>query len=607
MGIRKLIALLLTLTACSCANFTDSANNCPAGTQSRENCPPLAAVADDDIRKLYEQRSWKKPSELDFDPVALGKEAKIEIKQARAKFIGTTDKDALNSLAAKISMIENAEHTIDLIYYIWRPDLVGKGMMGALCDAVERGVDIRFMVDGVGSLTLGTTDLRALESCRTNAGFMVNAAGQTTIYKARIQVVYFNALSKVTTSFNRRSHDKLLIVDGKFPAKAAMMTGGRNISLAYYSFKADGSEDPLVYRDAEILIRPGQQKNNAVRSIGTLTEDYYSLLFYFKGNRRLKVPSSQRPDLNYRQTLTQFRSSLSALKEIPELKARLDAMPDYLSSGYRNADVKLAHELGNLTAKRVVRNALENLDRNPNSIIGLLREIGDTNYTRLRIVSPYLFLARYEGDNGEVALDEAQRLLDWLNLNPQHKLEIVTNSVLTSNNAGAQAVIDMDTAPRLLMSEEMRKEWLNKPKQTEFNTEFIASEEWQAVANHPQISIYQNGLLDSTLLGGDTGYGNVHAKYIMTNNHGFVGTTNFDYRSRLYNNEMGYFFASDELLTDLDRDFEHLISRSYKWGSDEWLEMRRQLRESKGTKAGSAKNQRRNYKLLRSTGLKWWW
>jgi phosphatidylserine/phosphatidylglycerophosphate/cardiolipin synthase-like enzyme len=97
----------------------------------------------------------------------------------------------------------------------------------------------------------------------------------------------------------------------------------------------------------------------------------------------------------------------------------------------------------------------------------------------------------------------------------------------------------------------------------------------------------------------------MHAKFIITDNYGFVGTANFDYRSRLFNNEMGFFFASDELLADLNRDFEFLVERSYHWGSPEWLEMRKEIREGGGSKSRSIRNQRRNYKFLRATGLKW--
>ena len=84
-----------------------------------------------------------KPSELKRDPIRVGKRANIPVKSARAKFLGGNDIDALNSIAAKIWMIENAEHTIDMVYYIYTPDLIGKALMGALCDAVERGVHNR--------------------------------------------------------------------------------------------------------------------------------------------------------------------------------------------------------------------------------------------------------------------------------------------------------------------------------------------------------------------------------------------------------------------------------------------------------------------------------
>ena len=95
------------------------------------------------MQQLYESRSWLAHSKLDGDPVELGIATETPIQTADIKFIGPSDDDALRSLALKIWMIENAEHTIDMIYYIYAPDLIGKALLGALCDAVERGVDVR--------------------------------------------------------------------------------------------------------------------------------------------------------------------------------------------------------------------------------------------------------------------------------------------------------------------------------------------------------------------------------------------------------------------------------------------------------------------------------
>ncbi len=62
-------------------------------------------------------------------------------------------------------------------------------------------------------------------------------------------------LKKRSSWMNRRSHDKLLVLDGAFPGKAMVITGGRNISLSYYGLKADGSTDPDTFRDLKILVK----------------------------------------------------------------------------------------------------------------------------------------------------------------------------------------------------------------------------------------------------------------------------------------------------------------------------------------------------------------
>jgi putative cardiolipin synthase len=84
-----------------------------------------------------------------------------------------------------------------------------------------------------------------------------------------------------------------------------------------------------------------------------------------------------------------------------------------------------------------------------------------------------------------------------------------------------------------------------------------------------------------------------------------VGTSNFDYRSRLFNNEMGFFFKSDRLAADCNDAFDALREISYLWGSPEWLELRRQLMDQSGVKSTALRNQRLLYKTLRATGAHW--
>jgi putative cardiolipin synthase len=604
---RSRIAILLAMLAglSACTSVGVKPEDCPAGTQQLDNCPPLVAVADPDIGKLYESRGWLRGAELDIDPIEAGRDAKIPINHARAKFIGSTDEGGLTSLAAKLYLIEQAEHTADVMYYIFSDDLVGLAVLGALCDAVVRGVDVRIMIDSLGSFGLDRKYLRALESCAVDAGFMRNEDGELTIYKARVQPVIFNAASKIFVNHNRRSHDKLLVIDGWFPEKTSVVTGGRNISLAYYGILPDGSHNPDTYRDAEIFLRGGVSTGEGKKTVGSVSELYFTLLFSFKNNKRLTMGGSLNPRRAYEDERQLFRDSLAELKALPRLEEHLNKMDEYVSVGFHDAEVRLAHELANLTDKNVVDDAVENVALNPNSIMAILASVRDKRFDSMQIVSPYMFAALYKDKDKNVVQDDAANMLQWLENNPDSTINIVTNSVLTSDNFFTQAVIDMDLAPRLLLSTEFQAQWLEKPEKSELNPELVESDEWVRMVNHPRLHIYETGRIDDVRFGGDYDHSKLHAKYTLFDDSGFVGTMNFDYRSRLYNNEMGFFFRSEGLAADVRANTEYLLGVSYLWGSPEWLEMRKQLMAQKDSKASRTRNQRGLYKFLKSTGLQW--
>jgi len=601
----SLLTVLLLLASCAA---TPARIDCPAGTQNLPDCPPLSAIDDPEINKLYADRAWLSGGEIDVDLIEFGKQAEIPIQHARTKFLGPTNEAAITSLAVKLWMIENAGHTIDFTYYIFKTDLIGHAMLGALCNAVQRGVDVRVTVDSLGSISGGAHPaLRALETCADRAGFMRNSAGQLTTRKARVQVVIFNAVSKLNNP-NRRSHDKLLVKDGSFQGKSAVVTGGRNISLDYYGITADGSADPDPFRDAELLIRSAEGVVEGDVTVGEVSETYASLLFLLPFNKRITPGITDRDDRQYWQERNRAQASLEQLKGYAYFSPHYAKMGEYMNSGFHDSQVRLAHELGNLTDVQVVTDVEGNQQRNPNSIMTLLAQIGDErpDLKSVRIVSPYLFLAEYKNKNGKLVNDEAENFRTWLAEHPDTTLEIITNSVLTSDNFPAQSVIDMETAPRLLLPPEVRDEWLNLKGADEMTSELVNSEKWQELVNHPRLKVYETGRLDSVKLGhGERSYGKLHAKYFLSEDIGFIGTTNFDYRSRLYNNEMGFFFNDPGLAEDVHASFDQLISISYLWGSPEWLQLRKEVMDLKGMKGNSTKSQRGWYKLFKNTGIIW--
>jgi phosphatidylserine/phosphatidylglycerophosphate/cardiolipin synthase-like enzyme len=602
--ILPIAALVLILGACAAG---PPAPACPAGTQDLPGCPPAGAVDDPDINEIFASRTWVPGRELEEDLIELGKAYEIPVQNARTKFLGPDDHAAIDSLAVKLWMIENAQHTIDFTYYIFKADLVGYAMLGAMCNAVRRGVDVRVTVDSAGSISGGEhAPLRALETCAEDAGFMRNTQGQLTTKRARVQVVIFNALSKISNP-NRRSHDKLLVMDGQFEGKSAVITGGRNISEDYYGILADGSPDTDPFRDAEILIRSAEGAAEEDVTVGELSEGYASLLFLMPFNKRITPAGSPQAAAQYSRERERAWDALGRLKRFDHFRPHLAEMDEYMNSGFRDSRVRLAHELGNLTDRQVVSDVESNQERNPNSIISVLDRLGDEmpDARSFRIVSPYLFLAEYKKRDGTVVRDEAQEFRQWLEEHPDAELEIISNSVLTSDNFPAQSVIDMETGPRLLLPPEMREAWLNLDAGDETTADLVSSEEWRALVSHPRLRVYETGRLDSVLLGGDRNYGKLHAKFFIADNVGFVGTTNFDYRSRLLNNEMGFFFVDDELAADVHASFDGLVSISYRWGSPEWLELRRQVMGLKGMKGSSTRNQRSWYKFFKKSGIIW--
>ncbi|MGF1695141.1 phospholipase D-like domain-containing protein [Vibrio lamellibrachiae] len=548
-----------------------------------------------------ENRRWRDAEEQEVDYIKLVSENALPIQPANVKVIGTSTENGINSLAAKIFLIENAKHTIDLTYYIYADDLAGKAIEGALCGAVQRGVDIRIMVDSLGSFSFNNSNLKGLMQCAESAGFVSDRNGVKTNQQSRIQATIFNAVTDGDSNLNNRSHDKLLIVDGAYPKDAWVITGGRNVSLHYYGLDEKGEYDRSAFKDIEIVVKPIEGATDKT-SPSQLVEYYYSILFSKPGNKKLNTI------LSYNRDKSELEAALGELKSSKVFNAAYQDIETYLKIGFSEAETKFAHELDNLNASDVVEKYSVNKKANANSISGLLARVAYSNKSikTIRVVSPYLFLQSELFKDEGILEKDLNTTKAWLDQDPERSIEIITNSVLTSDNFFTQAVIDMHTVPTMLMSEEIKKVWLDDDiENNELNESFVNSEAWRSIVTHPRIHFYQLGKKDSVSLGGSKHYGKLHAKFLIFDDNAFVGTTNLDFRSLLYNNEVGFFLRGDTLIRELNEEFELLKSYSTRWGSDDWLQMRQLLREEGGMKGFTSDNQREIYDLLESTGLKY--
>ncbi len=162
--------------------------------------------------------------------------------------------DGTSFFPVLLEVIASAQHFLHLEYYIWSRDRAGKTIRDALVKASKRGVQVRVLVDEMGSLWLRRSFFAPL----------VEAGGEFS---------WFHSFSPRRGRFhlNLRNHRKLVIADG-----TTALIGGMNIGNEYWR----GSETP-PYRDLAIRL---------CGPIVTQLSEVFSQDWYFATDRALKTP-----------------------------------------------------------------------------------------------------------------------------------------------------------------------------------------------------------------------------------------------------------------------------------------------------------------------------
>lgn len=124
---------------------------------------------------------------------------------------------------AKLAAIAGARERISLEMYDWTPDTIGTVFADALIEARQRGVEVRFLYDRIGSNKVDRASVQRLRD-------------------AGIDVRVFNPKKAWTIlRLNNRNHRKNLVVDGRIA-----YVGGLNIADQYDGDGIDGWRDTAV-------------------------------------------------------------------------------------------------------------------------------------------------------------------------------------------------------------------------------------------------------------------------------------------------------------------------------------------------------------------------
>jgi putative cardiolipin synthase len=143
------------------------------------------------------------------------------------------------SLLTRAWLAGHANRTLDVQYFIWTADNVGRLAMAGLLDAADRGVHVRVLVDDF----MLKTPAAMLSAMDGHPNFEIKVYNPT----ANAGVGFWRRWWNLITGFrsaNQRMHNKALIVDG-----ILAVTGGRNLADEYFDF-----HHGFNFRDRDILV-----------------------------------------------------------------------------------------------------------------------------------------------------------------------------------------------------------------------------------------------------------------------------------------------------------------------------------------------------------------
>ncbi|MGL6314109.1 phospholipase D family protein [Vibrio sp. WXL103] len=146
-------------------------------------------------------------------------------------------KSGWDALAQRLAIVESAEQSIDIQYYIWNSDASGTYLASRLIAAAERGVRVRVMLDDINLNE--REDLLSTLDAHPNIEIRIfnpipSRKGKTKMLRV------LGDFSRL----NRRMHNKTFTVDS-----ALSIVGGRNIGDEYFDLS-----DEINFRDRDALV-----------------------------------------------------------------------------------------------------------------------------------------------------------------------------------------------------------------------------------------------------------------------------------------------------------------------------------------------------------------
>jgi cardiolipin synthase len=174
-----------------------------------------------------------------------------------------------------IDSLQDAQKTIDLEYYIYRDDQIGRRLTEVLIERAMAGLSVRFVRDGWGSKTFPKNQIVQM----MDAGIECR-----TIFPLRFPWIFSN--------WNYRDHCKIVLIDGE-----EAFTGGINVGYEYTGLKPDVG----FWRDTHL-----KMKGKACSDLSAIFDVHWNIA----SPERMKSRTNTRENVLLQNTIPANRTTL---------------------------------------------------------------------------------------------------------------------------------------------------------------------------------------------------------------------------------------------------------------------------------------------------------
>ena len=389
------------------------------------------------------------------------------------------------SMDARLALVQAAQSSLDLQYYLLQDDATGRTLMRAVRDAALRGVRVRILVDDLYTADSARVlrDLAAYDNIEVRL-FNPFPAGRA-LMLTRWAFSLFD-FARV----NHRMHNKMLLADGAFA-----VAGGRNIADEYF-FRSDQGN----FIDFDLLLA-----GKAVADLAAIFDTYWNS-----------------PRVYPIDALEVLSHDPSALRAEFEQRTRIDDNP-FVPPSSEARDMlgysALSHDLEH-PPLRLLHGAVHVFADDPEKVSGRSENGHDPTTVTAQAVAAFtsatsqLTLASPYFVPGPIGM-EMLRVARSRNV----ATTVITNSLAANDEPFASAAYARYRKPMLKMGVEV----------------------YEISSRLPELATHYGARIGGSI-------GRSHAKVAVADRRiTFLGSMNMDFRSSRTNTELGMLIESTEL------------------------------------------------------------